>query len=646
VTYLFHLNDEDWSLMPTLFDVDQTLETAIAHQQSGLWREAEELYRQVLVADPDNVDALNLLSVIALDTGRFAEAEDLLGRALGIDPDFAEALTNQARVLDFLRRPEEALKASTRAVELDPDLGEAWQQLGLSNVRLLRGADALAAFRKAEALLPDSIDVQAGLAEAAKLVADHAVVADALQSVLAARPDDVKALIDLGIAFTELKRMDDATPLLRHALELSPDNPHALIALAVALHKQQADAEELVAICRRALGLVPNSIDVHVLMGSALTWLGRFDEAKAAFERVLSLRPDHEEARSLLASLVTDEGGEQDLTMLRTRMEDTHLTALNRAGAGHMIGRTLDRASDYDGAFEAYDQGNRIMSEWLRETGKQFDRAELQYYVDWAITTFTADLFTRQQPYSDPSELPVFIVGMPRSGTSLVEQILSSHPAVFGIGERKDMELILQRITIQGSRADPAQWEPTLAHIEVAQQIAMLRDLARGAMRVTNKLPDNVLILGQIALLFPNARVIMCERDLRDVGLSCFTSFFSEEVPWSTSLDDIGFRAMTIKRLREHWRRVVPLRMIEVRYENLIANQEAESRRLIDFLGLDWDPACLNFQNNKKGMATASYWQVRQPIYDTSIGRWKHFERHLQPLLERLSPGAPVGRDH
>jgi tetratricopeptide (TPR) repeat protein len=632
--------------MPHLFDIEQSLETAIGHQQTGFWREAEELYRQVLAADPDNVDALNLLSVIAQDTGRYAEAVDLLGRALAIDPDFAEALTNQARVLDFLRRPEEALKASTRAVELDPDLGEAWQQLGLANVRLSRGADALNAFRKAEALLPDSIDVQAGLAEAAKLMADHAAVADALQSVLAARPDDVNALIDLGIAFNELKRTDDATPLLRHALELSPDNPHALIALAVALHRQQADAEELVAICRRALDLVPNSVDVQVLKGSALTWLGRFDEAKDAFERVLCLRPDHEEARSFLASLVTDVGGEQDLTMLRTRIEDTHLTALNRAAAGHMVGRILERASDYDGAFEAYDRGNRIMSERVRETGKQFDRAELQYYVDWAISAFTADLFAKQQPYGDPSELPVFIVGMPRSGTSLVEQILSSHPAVFGVGERKDMELILQRITLRGSRADPAQWEPTLARVEVAQQIAALREMAGGAMRVTNKIPDNILVLGQIALLFPNARVIMCERDPRDVGLSCFTSFFSEELPWSTNLDDIGFRAMSIKRLLEHWRRVVPLRMTEVRYENLIANQEAESRRLIDFLGLEWDPACLNFQNNKKGMATASYWQVRQPLYDTSIGRWKHFERHLQPLLKRLSPNVPVGPDH
>jgi hypothetical protein len=195
----------------------------------------------------------------------------------------------------------------------------------------------------------------------------------------------------------------------------------------------------------------------------------------------------------------------------------------------------------------------------------------------------------------------------------------------------------MSRVTRGTSPPVPNEWDPAKMRLEANQHVARLRDLGGCATRVIDKMPDNIMVLGQIALLFPKARIIVCRRDLRDVCISCFTNHFTETLPWTTDLENCAFRAVQTERLMQHWRRVLPVQMIEIDYENLVTNLEAESRRLIGFLGLEWDPACLDFHNNKRAVATASYWQVRQPIYDSSIGRWRHFECHLEPMLKILS---------
>jgi hypothetical protein len=221
-----------------------------------------------------------------------------------------------------------------------------------------------------------------------------------------------------------------------------------------------------------------------------------------------------------------------------------------------------------------------------------------------------------------------------------VEQIAASHPDVFGAGERRDVEGIMSRISRGPSHTVPVQWDRAMMRLEASRHIATLREFGGSARRVIDKLPDNIFFLGQIALLFPNARIIVCRRDLRDVCVSCFTNHFTATLNWSTNLEDLGFRAAMTERLMNHWRRVVPLRMLEVNYEALVANLETESRRLIDFLGLQWDSACLDFHKTKRPVATVSYMQIRQPIYDSSVGRWRRFADHLGPLLNILDECA------
>jgi tetratricopeptide (TPR) repeat protein len=618
------------------FGVEQILETAIGRQQAGSLQEAETLYRQILAADPENIDALNLLSLVLQGSGYHAEGLNLIQRALEIDPDFAEAHANQARGLNILNRPHDAAISANRAIELDPELGEAWQQLGVANLGLHQPEQAREAFRKAEILLPDAVEVQAGLAEAAKTLADHATVAAALINVLAAQPDHTVTLIDLSVALTALEKFDEALALQHRALELDADNNAALIAMAHTMFNQRYDLPALEALCRRLLADDPDNVNILVILAGTQGWLGQFEEAKTSYRRVLEIQPDHVNAQTVLTLLTTDAGTDSDIGELRQRFENADLPTLDRVAAAFTIGKSLERAGDFDAAFEAYKAANEMNGAALRAAGRGFRRDELQRYVDWNTQAFGDGVFARFQGLGNTSELPVFIVGMPRSGTSLVEQIAASHPDVFGAGERRDVEGIMSRISRGPSHTVPVQWDRGMMRLEASHHIATLREFGGSAKRVIDKLPDNIFFLGQIALLFPNARIIVCRRDLRDVCVSCFTNHFTATLNWSTNLEDLGFRAAATERLMSHWRRVVPLRMLEVNYEALVANLETESRRLIDFLGLQWDPACLDFHKTKRAVATVSYMQIRRPIYDSSVGRWRRFADHLGPLLNIL----------
>jgi hypothetical protein len=258
-----------------------------------------------------------------------------------------------------------------------------------------------------------------------------------------------------------------------------------------------------------------------------------------------------------------------------------------RIAAAVAAGTLLDRSGDYDAAFAAFVSANRLIRAIWIEAGHCFDGAELRRYVDWAISAFTPAEFAATEDWGNPSELPVFIVGMPRSGTSLVEQIAASHHAVFGAGERKDIHEIVKTLNAGGRHLPPTGWDRKAVRRAADVQIDRLRGLGGDAIRVIDKLPDNCQALGQIAVLFPRARIIVCRRDPRDVCVSCHFQHFAEGQAWSTDQADLAARAREIDWLLAHWLKVVPLPVLEVHYEDVVANLEAESRRLIDFLGLE-----------------------------------------------------------
>ncbi len=312
------------------------------------------------------------------------------------------------------------------------------------------------------------------------------------------------------------------------------------------------------------------------------------------------------------------------------------LSAEERIGVGFAFGKVLDDLDRYDEAFPRYAEANALMKQLRALVGDQYDLAAMRRQIDEMIETYTPSFFQERRDWGDPSEIPVFVVGMPRSGTTLVQQIAASHPQVHGAGELTDISTIAQSMGETDLKSTALGWERQAIKKTAEQHVRRLREMNATASRIVDKTPGNILQLGLIAVMFPRARVVLCRRDARDNCLSCFFQSFTSGNAFSFDLADCGHRYMEIDRLAAHWRRVLPLKMMEIQYEKMVVDLEGQSRRLIEFLGLPWDPACLEFYRAKNAVLTASVWQVRQPIYTRSVGRWWHYEKHLGPLLDVL----------
>lgn len=525
-------------------------------------------------------------------------------------------------------------------------MGEGWLQLGRASLDLARNQEALAALREASKHFPESADVYAGIGFAAQRLGDAESALDAWRKVLELQPNRLDAMVNSGAAYVQMGQLDDALDLHRRAVAQSPEDITALGALAATLHRR-FEPVEFVPVCRELLALEPERADILTILGAGLTWLGQFDEAIATCRAALKLRPDYIPARQLLGRLNPDTLDPPAVAQFREQMDDLSLPVQDRASAGFSVAKSLERAGDFDAAFHMFQAVNGLYHAQGRAAGRGYDLGEFRAYVDWARATFTPARFAELRTVGSPSELPVFIVGMPRSGTSLVEQIAASHPSVFGAGERKDIADILKRINKVPAYIALQRWDRGQAREEAEQHISHLRGLGGSATRVIDKMPDNIKVLGQIRLLFPNARIIICRRDLRDVCVSCCTTHFGESINWAWDFEECAQQAVETERLLDHWRAVLPGPVLEISYEALVADTEQESRRLIDFLGLDWDPACLAFHETERPVTTASAQQVRQPIFDSSIGKWRRYERHLGPMLRILArrlADPPVSR--
>ena len=604
------------------------LEAGIAQHEAGRPERAAALYRKVLAREPDNADALHLLGVVALGEGRAERAVQLIGRAVARAPGFALAYSNLGNAQRAAGRKQEAKASYLRAVALDPGLALAHNNLG----RLLHEegdfAAAFAACERAAALAPGLAEAQHNLGNALRELGRTAEAETAWRRAVALEPRNASRYSSLGNLLLEAGRFDEAEAAFRRAVALDPRHAPAHHGLATRL-RLDGDMEGSIESCRAALAADPALPLVWNDLGRALRGLGRFEEAAGAFRRALALDPDFADAWRNLATCGKLPAGEAELARLENLAADPAFPVEERAAAGFAIGKALDDAERFDQAFNAYDRANRLYREARAAAGDRFDGDALGRRIDATIARYTPAFFAARDGRGSPSELPVFVVGMPRSGTSLVEQIAASHSLVFGAGELRDIGGLAAAIEAGAGEAE--QQRLAEAHLQ------RLRTLGGEAARVIDKMPDNVFALGTVATLFPMARIVFCRRDPRDVCLSCyFQKFTAGQLTFSYDLADCARRYCETERLALYWRRVLPLRMIEIEYEKLVADLEGESRRLIAFLGLDWEPACLEFHRTERVVTTASGWQVRQPLYDRSAGRWRHYRRHLAPLFAAL----------
>jgi tetratricopeptide (TPR) repeat protein len=477
---------------------------------------------------------------------------------------------------------------------------------------------------------PDALHLMGTLAVEAD---NFGAAIDYFERAVKRRPKHPEYLNNLGTAYLDNGDFELAIAALRKAVDNSPGLIEALCNLARA-HRRNNKAANGLPYLERALRMAPDHPLVSVSFGETLQDLGRMDEAASHFRHAIGRGLSLHKAYQGLSFTRKFQDGDPEFAEIEAVLARPDITDEARNYLHHALGKMHNDGKRYDEAMAHFQKGKEI-------SGRYFNIVHYRKTIDALQELFTPLFFHERRDFGDPSEMPVFIVGMPRSGTTLTEQIAASHPQVHGAGELPDLRKIASMLGLV--RTTPDRFVAAVKAMsadrsrEIAgQYLRRLRKHSTTAGRVTDKMPHNFELLGLIALLFPKARIVHCRRDAIDTCVSCFTNRFAETHGYNADLTNIGLYYREYDRLMGHWRRVLPLPMLEHSYEELTEAQEPASRRLIAHLGLDWDDACLNYFETDRTVGTISRWQVRQPIYRSSVKRWAHYEAHLDPLFAAL----------
>lgn len=581
------------------------LRKAIKLHQTSRIQQAEKLYRQVLKLEPANAEAHFHLGLLLLQTGNLGKAEKQFRLTLVRTPHQVNARINLGSLLAMRGQLEEAAQHFYQVLKTHPDHAETHNNLG--NVLKDQGL-----VKKAE---------------------EH------YRRALSLNPNFANALVNLGSLLQELGTPDEAIRCFHRALEI-----------------------------------IPNSADIHSFLGSAYQERGHLKQAHEQYHQALRLAPHHCRAMAGEAQLLMVQGEferaykllkpgiesgtynfsmittytklphkflprREAIKLLREFAENKSLTTGEKRRLHFRLGKLLDATGAFDQAFDQFARGNALKP-------RQFEAVDYRQEIAGWLDFLTASRFAALNQSSASSDLPVFIVGMPRSGTSLVEQIISSHPAVFGAGELRYILEIANELTEQAGTIssyprcletiDSAKMDHLasryLEHIRVLGHL----DRATPIKRVTDKMPYNYLHLPLIRLMYPRARIIHCRRNELDTCLSIFFQDFGGDHSYAYDLAHIGIYYAEYCRIMRHWQDVLSIPMLEINYEEIVADLETTSRRMIDFIRLDWDDRCLQFYQSERVVKTQSFEQVRNPIYNRSVNRWKNYESHLDALKSSL----------
>lgn len=612
-------------------DVEALAEAADATRALGRAEEAIGLYQQVLRLRPRAPHVHNNLGNAFLTLGRRAEAVASYRAALQSGPEDAGVLCNLADALRQAGELREAVSCSERAIAIDAALGRAHNVLGLCLSGLGERERAATSLRQALTLQPRSVEALTNLA---LVLRDLGRRREALSLYRQAADLDSRlpeTHCGLGSTLFELRSLDEAVESFRRALALRPDYAFARVSLAGTL-RVLGRVPEAEASCQAVLAAAPNQVEALALLGELRADRGRFAEARELFERAIRLDPGCVSAycgigaqSRMTASDAAWLAGVQAL--LAQPLPLGHRIALSYA-----LGKYFDDMEQYQSAFRHYREANELTKRY----GSSYDGAKLAARVDRLIGRFDA-AFMRELPSHEAmqseaslSNRPIFIIGMPRSGTSLAEQILASHPQVFGAGEVRFWDDAFASLEKTGLEARAAvSLLPGLAR----QYLARLPAAASGAAHVVDKMPANFLYAALIHAAFPHARIIHMRRDPVDTCLSIYFQNFYNVSPYGNDLEHLAHYCEQYARITDHWRSVLPpAALLEVPYEALVADQEGWTRRMLAFVGLPWDVRCLEFHRTERTVITASRWQVRQRMHAGSVGRWKNYEPDIGPL--------------
>ncbi|NCS73324.1 MAG: tetratricopeptide repeat protein [Deltaproteobacteria bacterium] len=602
--------------------------------QAGRWAEARALCEELSRQAPADAEVHYLLGSIAGQEQRLEAAVGHLRRAVELQPEAAVAHAGLGAALKGLGRLAEAEVAFRRVVALQPTYAEAALELAQILLQEGKAAEAESTFHVALRLQPRWHEALHGLGDCLMARAQLAPAIDAYRRALKADPNHVATRFRLGSALLALGNLEEAVDHLGRAAKVAPRVAEVQRALGVALAKLGRLPEARVAY-QRALKECPEDVESRVGEALILDQERDWEGAYGKIAPLLEAGVEHPGVGSVLANICRHlQRCDEAVAYLERLRVKKGLRPEQRSEVCLALGKLYDRGGAFDEAFACFREGNQLRA-------YDFDAKAHIATTDQLIETFTRAFFDQAPRATVASEVPLFIIGTPRSGTSLVEQILASHPDAYGAGEIEDTGIFVQEL-VEG-RYGKGGYPDCFHHLTsrtldrlARRYLDHLAHLAPDALRVTDKMLQNYRNAGFNALLFPRARVVHIRRDPRDVAVSIYSNSFLESVAFSGDLETIGIYCREYRRLMDHWREVLPLPMLEVEYEALVGEPERWIREIIAFAGLAWDDRCLHFHETRRTVATLSYDQVRQPMYKGSAGRWRNYERHLGPLLKAL----------
>lgn len=598
---------------------------------------ALEAGKRAVALRPDYAEALNNLGIVHFDRIEFDAAIDCYRRALKLRDRYPQAWSNLANALHQKGEDEEALRCYDRALRIDQNFHEAYNNKATVLRDLHRHEEAVPIYRKVLELAPNYVDALNNLGIALKDMGQYGEAIELFKRSIAVKPDFPDSYTFLGTTLCDRKRVQEAMAATQQALRLAPRNPENHNLLGRVLFEMDRVDDALKAI-DEALKLKPTMHDAYNNRGNMLKEVGRIDEAVASFRRALELKPTLYGSHVNFVETVKlslDDPVAKRLAGWAEAIET--LPRRDRHFVRFAYGRVLDDNKRHEEAMAQFNEGCR-----LKRAMTNYDEATSLGLFDRIMKTFTPELIREKSGGGDASSLPIFVLGMPRSGTTLVEQIIAAHPQVHGAGELNEFGKVAT--AIKRATGQPLPY-PEVAAMLGPEQIAavgrtyvqQLRRYHPTAERITDKMPSNYYYAGLIHLALPQAKIVHTIRNPLDTGISCLSKLFTGDLNYAYDQAEFARYYRQYHRLMAHWRQVLPPgSFLDVVYEEVVADTEGQARRILEFLGLPWDPACLEFHSLDRPVKTASAMQVRQPIYGGSVERWRRYGSQVETLVEAM----------
>ncbi len=648
----------------------------VAYQQDKQFDKSKEFLLTALELKKDYPLAQYNLGCVLIELNENQEALTLFSLLSSLFPENAEYICSKGDAERLLGKWKFAIKSYQNAIKVSPELARAHSNLGVLFISFGRTKEALEHCKKALILAPKELTSYINMAKCLLILEQLDEAMDVYADACDIFPDNCLLSVLIAKVWLEIKDLNEAAKWFDRALQLDNENiealcgiatiikdngnsPEALERLTPLLEKEpdnidvlscladtlweDGDAEKALEHLQQLKSLQPQQSNWYARAGNILASSGSVDDALTEYNKALELNKNSISALSGLATTLRGKLNSEIAKQMEKLLHSKKLKDGGRSSLYNGLAFYHEGLKNYSQAAKLIRKANKYQWKYRSNRGWNYKQSTYEEHISKLIKCFDKDYFKKVKQFGLQDKSPVFIVGMPRSGTTLTEQIMSRHPDVLGIGERNFASQSFTSISMANAssidRIEKLTFEQTQnigkQYIKQLEILDNKTGLSK-AKYIVDKMPDNYSLLGWIVTLFPNAKIIQCKRDLRDVALSCWMTQFGS-IQWACHMNDIVLRIIQYQRIMQHWQKVLPTQIIESNYEDLVNDQKFYSKQLIEKLELEWDDKCLSFYKSEHLIRTASITQVRKPIYTSSVSRWKHFEGFFPELFEPLS---------